>query len=141
MLRHGEHSSLHNSKRIITNKTKQAISKSGIGKHSQPKSEEWKRKQYENPNCCFAPGHKCQMKGKHYSEEEKNKLYASRRGPNPKLKGKIPGNARKIICVESGAIYESLAAATRETGVKRLDYYIKRNKKAKNGLTYKYLSE
>ena len=63
------------------------------------------------------------MKGKHYSEEEKDKLYASRRVPKPTMRGRIPANARKIICVESGAIYESLAAAKRETGIKRLDYY------------------
>lgn len=141
LLRHGEHSSLHNSKRILTNKTKQAISKSGIGKHSQPKSEEWKRKQYENPNCCFALGHKSYQKGKRYSEEEKERLYASRRGPNENMKGRLPANARQVICVESGVTYKSVAAAIRETGIKRLDYYIKRNKKAKDGLTYRYLSE
>jgi len=141
LLKHSEHSSLHNHSRVLTNITKNKISASGKGKHSQPKSEEWKRNQYKNPNCCFAPGHKSYQKGKHYSEEEKERLYASRRKPNENMKGRLPANARQVICVESGVTYKSVAAAKRETGISRLDYYIKRNKKAKNGLTYKYLSE
>lgn len=135
-LTHGEHSSLHNSKRILTNITKEKISKSGKGKHSQPKSEEWKRK--------ISKAHKGRpspRKGLHYSEEEKERLYASRRGPNPNMRRSTPANARKIICVETGVIYNSVASAVRETGINRLNYWIKKNKTCKNGLTYQYLDD
>ncbi len=57
------------------------------------------------------------------------------------MRRSTPANARKIICIETGAIYNSVAAATRETGISRLSYWIKKNKTCKNGLTYVYLDD
>ena len=52
------------------------------------------------------------MYGKHLTAEHKKKIRDTRR-----VLGYEPVNKRRVLCVDTGTIYESTAEATRETGV------------------------
>lgn len=76
--------------------------------------------------------------GKHLSENHKSKIRNTR-----KERDIQPVNKRKILCVETGIIYESTAQATRELGIH--NYAIRRvcygERKTAGGYHWKYVSK
>lgn len=94
-------------------------------------TEETRRKMSENQR-----GEKNNFYGKHLSEEHKNKIRERR-----KELGYEPVNKRRVLCVETGIIYESTAQATRDTGIH--NYAIRRvcygERKSAGGYHWKYV--
>ena len=75
------------------------VTKGGKGSNGKPCSDETKKK-ISNAN-----------KGHKFSEETKKKM--------SKLKiGKKPTNCKKVLCIETGIIYDSMHDAEKETGAK-----------------------
>ena len=75
------------------------VTKGGDGSNGVPCSEEKKRK-ISKAN-----------KGHKFTDEARKRISES-------LKGNIPYNCKKVLCVETGIIYDSMHIAERETGAK-----------------------
>ena len=73
--------------------------KGGEGSNGVPCSEE-KKKKISEAN-----------KGHKFTEETKKRISES-------LKGNVPYNCKKVLCVETGIIYDSMYIAEKETGAK-----------------------
>ena len=75
--------------------------------------------------------------GKHLSDEHKSKIRETRK----KMDLNNPVNKQPILCVETGIVYESTAAATRQTGIH--NYSIRRvcygKRKTAGGYHWKYV--
>lgn len=74
--------------------------------------------------------------GKHLAPEHKEKIRKTRKARNIQ-----PVNKQRILCVETGVIYESTAQATRETGIH--NFAIRRvcygNRKTAGGFHWRYV--
>lgn len=68
--------------------------------------------------------------GKHRSEETKRKISSKQKGKvipleqrkkiSDSLKGNIPSNCKKVLCVETGIVYESMESAKRTLNISSL---------------------
>ena len=96
----------------ISEDTKEKIRVSGIGKHH---TEETKRKLSEARR-----GEGNPMYGKHPSEETRRKLSDARKGRKHEhhniKRNRIGTYRKKVMCVETGKIYESVTKASTDTG-------------------------
>lgn len=76
--------------------------------------------------------------GQHLTEEHKEKIRGTR-----KARDIQPVNKRRVLCVETGVIYESTAEATRELGIH--NFAIRRvcygQRKTAGGYHWKYIDE
>lgn len=112
-----------------------------IGKHSLEtieKFKEIKRRLDANPEYRrrLREGHKGispPNKGKPMSEEQKIKLSIAKRGCEGHGK-------KKVLCVETGVIYESLTLAAKETGtnITKIVEVCKHHRHTSNGLHWEY---
>ena len=113
------------------------LSLGGDGQSGFKHSEESKRKISENNWLRGLPKEQHPMYGKQHSDKTKEKMSKSRigvsRGPHSKetksklsksklgelnpMYGKIPGNARKIKCIETGVTYDTIKIAQDLTGI------------------------
>ena len=102
--------------RIITDETRLKISKSLSGRH---KSDETRKK--------IGEAHR----GKHLSEEHRKKLSESKRGENHPFYGKhidderrkkiSEANSKRVVCTETGVIFNSIKEAAANMGRHRSD--------------------
>ena len=94
-------------------------------------------------------GHRHPQYGTHRSEETKKKISESQRGKTiPKeqrkrisdsLKGNIPVNRKKVRCVETNEIFESLESANRKIGVTSIWKALQDNTKTAGGYHWEYV--
>ena len=113
------------------------LSLGGDGQSGFKHSEESRRKISKNNWMRGLPKERHPMYGKHHTNEAKEKMSRARKGVstgphseetkaklsksklgklNP-MYGKIPGNARKVMCVETGIVYETIKIAQDITGI------------------------
>lgn len=87
----------------------------------------------DNPNC-FKKGNKPWIMGKKHTEETKNKIKEKR------AKQKIKAN--KIVCVETGKIFESAKQIEEKYGFKanNIRHVCEGNKKTSGGYHWKYIN-
>lgn len=78
------------------------------GKKLGPHSEETKRKISEAQK-----GERNHMYGKHFSEEAKRKIRESLKGKHINRKDQ----SKRVLCIETGIVFESISDAYRKTGV------------------------
>ena len=76
-----------------------------------------------------------------HSEETKAKISKSKLGELNPMYGKIPGNARKIMCIETGIVYETIKIAQDMTGICKANISsVCRNvRKKAGGYTWKFV--
>ena len=72
--------------------------------------------------------------GKSHTKETKKKLSEMNRG-------KIPVNRHKVMCIETGVIYNSVREAQTTLNVKNICLVCSGKRKTAGGLTFKYINE
>lgn len=80
------------------------------------------------------------FKGKHFSEESKKRLSEAHKG---KMTGADHPRARRVLCVETNTIYQTIAQAARETGILNtaICACLKGKSKSSGGYQWEYVSE
>ena len=99
--------------------------KIGLAHKGKKMSEETKRKLSESKRGKYG-GEKHPMYGKHHSLESRRKMSLAHKGlqsgsKNPMygIRGSLNPNAKKVICIETGVIYNSMVDVEKITGIKR----------------------
>ena len=127
--------------------TRKKISESNKGKHNIKRTEEQKKKISEATKKAMQnpavrkrlsethSGKNHRNYGKHLSEETKEKIRKSNIG---KAKG-----GKKVICIETNKIYESISQASKDTNINNCELYLlikgqKYNTHAEHYITVKY---
>ena len=84
-------------------------------------------------------GEKNSFYGKHHTEESKQKM----RGKRPSISGAKNPKAKKVLCVETGSVYECGAIASKETGVNysSLRNCCQGNRKTAGGYHWRYIDK
>ena len=75
---------------------------------------------------------KLHFKGKKLSEETKKKISET-------LKGKKPANCKKVLCVETGEIFDSTCEAYRKTGISNISAACNGKLKTAGGYHWGYI--
>ena len=127
--------------------TRKKISESNRGKHNKKRNEEQKRKISEatkkamqNPELRKRlsethSGKNHRNYGKHLSDETKKKISESK-------KGKRGGFSKKVICIETNKIYESIGLASKDTKADKygIGQVCLGKRKSAGGLHLKYIN-
>lgn len=82
-------------------------------------------------------------KGKHLTEEHKQKISEARKGDKNPMYGKIPVNARKVLCIETGQVFNSTVEAGKFLGKKngsKISACCRREQKTAYGYHWEYMS-
>lgn len=84
-------------------------------------------------------GEKNSFYGKHHTEETKQKM----RGKRPSISGAKNPNAKKVLCIETGVVYECGVIASKETGVSysSLRKCCQGNRKTAGGYHWQYIDK
>ena len=84
--------------------------------HKKHLSESHKGKPTRNKGMKMPDGYVSPMKGKHHSEETRAKISAARTGTQRPMKARLK-TSKKVVCVESGKVFNSLTFAAESVGV------------------------
>lgn len=80
-------------------------------------------------------------KGKHLSAEHRNKIASAQQGDKHRMYGKPALNRKKLICIETGKIFNSLTEAAKEINLSLAYLSQMLNGVRPNTTTLKYLNE
>lgn len=121
----------------LSEETKQKIGNSNKG---VKRSQEFRKRLSESMKSYYRNGGKHSMQGRKLTPEERKKLSDAHKG---KYLGGNAYNAKRVMCVETGEIFECITAVERATGIcsKNINAVVVGKRNRAGGFHWKYVDE